>query len=59
MNKFEELDKVKLIGTDEYGTIVDIYEFQNNWYYQVELDDKTDDRDIIECQEDELEKIEE
>lgn len=57
MNKFNELDKVKIISTGETGTIVDLYLLEDKWYYQVELIKKTIKRDIIECKENEIEKL--
>lgn len=58
VNKFNELDKVKIISTGEIGMIVDLYYSEDKWYYQVELVEKTIDRDIIECREDDIEKVE-
>lgn len=58
VNKFNELDKVKIISTGEIGMIVDLYYSEDKWYYQVELVEKTIDRDIIECREDDIEKLE-
>lgn len=58
VNKFNELDKVKIISTGEIGTIVDLYRSEDKWYYQVELVEKTIERDIIECREDGIEKLE-
>lgn len=58
VNKFNELDKVKIISTGEIGVIVDLYYSADKWYYQVELVEKTIDRDIIECREDDIEKVE-
>ena len=58
VNKFNELDKVKIISTSEVGIIVDLYKLEDKCFYQVELMEKTIDRDIIECSEDELEKLE-
>lgn len=57
MNKFNELDEVKIISTSEMGIIVDLYKSEDKWYYQVELMEKTIDKDIIECQEDELKRL--
>ena len=57
VNKFEELEEIKIISTNEIGTIVDIYEANEQWYYQIELKNKTPERDIIECGENEIEKI--
>lgn len=58
VNKFNELDKVKIISTGETGIIVDLYRSEDKWYYQVELIEKTIDRDIIECREDDIEQLE-
>lgn len=52
-----EFDEVRLVTTNEKGTIIDLYEVEGEWYYQVELFDKTENRDIIECEEEKLEKI--
>lgn len=56
MNKYNEFDEVRLITTNEKGTIINLYEVEGKWYYQVELFDKTEDRDIIECKEELIEK---
>ena len=56
MNKYNEFDEVRLIPTNEKGTIIDFYEVEGKWYYQVELFDKTENRDIIECEEEQIEK---
>ena len=58
MNKYNELKKVKIISTNERGTVVDLYQINNIWYYQIELEDKTYERDVIECREDEIEDAE-
>lgn len=58
LNKFNDLDNVKIISTGELGTIVDIYKYKDDWYYQVELTKKTKNREVIECKETELEKVE-
>lgn len=57
MNKYNEFDEVRLIPTNEKGTIIDLYEVKGKWYYQVELFNKAEDRDIIECEEENLSKI--
>lgn len=57
MHKYNELDNVKIKSTNEMGIIVDVYKHNDEWYYQVELDIKTDGRDIIECKESDLIKI--
>ena len=56
MNKYNEFDEVRLIPTNEKGTIIDFNEVEGKWYYQVELFDKTENRDIIECEEEQIEK---
>ena len=56
MNKYNEFDVVRLISTNERGTIINLYEVEGKWYYQVELLNKTEDRDIIECKEENLSK---
>lgn len=57
MNKFNELDEVKIISTGEIGIIVDLYKSEDKWYYQVELIEKIIGKDIIECQEGELKRL--
>ena len=57
INKYNEFDEIRLVHTNEKVTIIDFYEVEGKWYYQVELFDKTENRDIIECEEEKLEKI--
>lgn len=54
---FNELDNVKIIITNEAGIIVDKYKMEDTYYFQVELDNKTKNRDVVEVSEKDIEKI--
>lgn len=54
---FNELDNVKIIKTNETGIIVDKYKVEDTYYSQVELDNKKENRDVVEVSEKDIEKI--
>lgn len=54
---FNELDNVKIITTNETGIIVNKYKMEDTYYFQVELDNKTKNRDVVEVSEKDIEKI--
>lgn len=53
---FNELDNVKIITTNETGIIVDKYKMEDTYYFQVELDNKKENRDVVEVSEKDIEK---
>lgn len=59
---FKKRDKVRIVSKDDLydgmiGEVIDKHKVESGFRYDVELNNKTADYQIIECDEDELEKV--